>query len=156
MEQLSLRRFAERVKLVAPLPTADQQALDRALANGPVRADAVAMHLAQAKLDAAQEILDKLTTTSMARLEKDKAYRAAADEVAKLEAQKDRTPPGPLRADVSQQWLEAKAKVTSLKTAALLDDPELAAAKRDVVDAQAALQSLQRTASGHEIRNAQK
>jgi hypothetical protein len=156
MEQLSLRRFAEKVKLLAPMPPADEQALDRALANGPVRADAVAMHLAQAKLDAAQEQLDKLTVTVMAKLEKDKAYRAATQDVEKLEAKKDKTPAGPLRADVSQQWLEAKAKVAAIKSAAMLDDIDLAAARRDVADAQAALQSLQRIAGGHEVRNAQK
>lgn len=155
-EQLSLRRFAEKVKLLAPMPPADEQALDRALANGPVRADAVVMHLAQAKLDAAQERLDSLTAAAMAKLEKDKAYRAATDDVEKLEAKKGKTPAGPLRADVSQQWLEAKAKVAAIKSAAMLEDADLAAARRDVADAQAALQSLQRSATGNEVRNAQK
>src|SRR5438105_3342882 len=37
MEQLSLRRFAENVNLLAPLPKAAAAALDNALAAGPMR-----------------------------------------------------------------------------------------------------------------------
>src|SRR5438309_11686781 len=51
MEQLSLRKFAEQVNLLAPLPKAAAAALDSALAAGPVRPDAIAFHLAQAKVD---------------------------------------------------------------------------------------------------------
>src|SRR5205807_3275773 len=47
MEQLSLRQFAEAVKLVDPMPAAEAAALRSALASGPVRPDTVMIHLAQ-------------------------------------------------------------------------------------------------------------
>jgi hypothetical protein len=156
IEQLSLRRFAEQVKLLAPLPAADQTALDHALANGPVRADAVALHLAQAKVDAVQESADKATAACMAKLDKNKEYRAAIDAVAALEVKKDATLPGPQRADASQQWLDAKAKANLMKSSTLLEDPDVAVARRDLADALAALQVLQRIPTGREIRNAQR
>jgi hypothetical protein len=158
MEQLSLRRLAEQVKLVAPLPESDAAALDRALANGPVRADAVALHLAQAKVDGLQEAVDRLGAARLAKLEASKEYQTAERAALQLESKKDQTPAGPQRADISQQWLEAKAKVSLMKSSALLDDTELANAKRDLADAQIALHNLQRVAAGggNEVRNAQR
>jgi hypothetical protein len=157
MEQLSLRRLAEQVKLLAPLPEPDAAALDRALANGPVRADAVALHLAQAKVDGLQETVDRLTAARLEKLEATKEYQNAQKAALELEAKKDETPAGPQRTDVSQRWLEARAKVSLMKSSALLDDTELANAKRDLADAQTALHNLQRAASGgNELRNAQR
>jgi hypothetical protein len=156
MEQLSLRRFAEQVNLVAPLPTPDATALDRALANGPVRVDAVTLHLAQAKVDAAQENVDRLTTACLAKLEQSREYRTGVTAAEELEGKKDKTPVGPQRADVSQQWLEAKAKVGLMKSSALLEDTSIATAKRELADAQAALHSLQRLVPRREIRDAQR
>lgn len=157
MEQLSLRRLAEQVKLLEPLPEPDAAALDRALANGPVRADAVALHLAQAKVDGLQEAVDRLNVARLEKLEATKEYQTAEKAALELEAKKDETPAGPQRAEISQHWLEARAKVSLMKSSALLDDTELATAKRDLGDAQTALHNLQRAAGGgNEVRNAQR
>jgi hypothetical protein len=145
MEQLSLRRFAETVNLVAPLPKPAAEALDGALSAGPVRADAVAMHIAQAKVDEAQEKVDRLTVACIQRLEQVEAYQAAVKATQELEAKKDRAPAGPQRADISQQWLEAKAKVGLLRSSAMLEDAELAAARRELVEAQSAVKGMQRS-----------
>jgi hypothetical protein len=144
MEQLSLRKFAEKINLVPPLPKAAAAALDTALANGPVRADAVAFHLAQAKVDQAQEKVDKLTLACLQRLEPNPQYTAALKAAQDLEAKKDKTPAGSQRAEISQQWLEAKAKVGLIKSSALLEDDDLTAARRELADAQTALRALHR------------
>jgi hypothetical protein len=145
VEQLSLRRFAETVNLLAPLPKPAATALDAALSAGPVRADAIALHLAQAKVDEAQEKVDRLMAASLARLDKSDAYQAAVKAARELEVKKDQTPAGPQRGEISQQWLEAKAKMNLIKSSALLEDAELAAARRDLADAQTAVKGLQRT-----------
>ena len=51
--------------------------------------------------------------------------------------------PGPDRAEVSQQWLEAKGKANLIKSQVLLEDPELIAARRELTDTQAKLKALQ-------------
>ena len=145
VEQLSLRRFAETVNLLAPLPKPAATALDAALSAGPVRADAIALHLAQAKVDEAQEKVDRLMAACLARLDKSEAYQTAVKAARELEVKKDQTPAGPQRGEISQQWLEAKAKMNLIKSSALLEDSELAAARRELADAQGAAKGLQRT-----------
>ena len=144
MEQLSLRKFAEAVNLVAPLPKATAAELDSALANGPVRPDAVALHLAQAKVDEAQEKVDQLTSACIQRLDKSPPFTTAVKAARELEEKKDKTPIGPQRGEISQQWLEAKAKVSLIKSSALLENEELSTARRSLADAQGALRTLQR------------
>lgn len=144
MEQLSLRKFAESVHLVAPLPKAAAAALDHALAAGPMRADAVAIHLAQAKVDEAQEKVDRLTSACLERLDQSPPYTAAVKITQELEETKDKTPAGAQRGQISQQWLEAKAKVSLIKSSALLEDEPLSDARRVLADAQASLRNLQR------------
>ena len=142
MEQLSLRKFAETVNLVAPLPKAAANALDAAIAADPVRPDAVAVHLAQAKVDEAQEKVDQLTGVCLKKLEKSPQYEAVLKISREFEAKKDNAPPGAERADISQQWLEAKAKVSLMKSSAMLEDADLSTARRALTDAQAALRFL--------------
>ena len=144
MEQLSLRKFAEKVNLVAPLPKAAAAALDNALANGPVRPDAIAFHLAQAKVDQAQEKVDLLTSACLVRLEPSAPYAGALKAAGDLEAKKDKTPAGPQRGEISQQWLEAKAKLGLIKSSALLEDQELTTARRELADAQTNLRAMRR------------
>lgn len=146
MEQLSLRRFAEAVKLLAPLPSdaPGNDALRTATQAGPVRVDAVALHLAQARIDELQEKVDRLTAACLTKLAQNKDYLAACDSAAELESKKDKAPAGPQRAAVSQQWLEARARVSLLKSSALLDDADLAAARRELTDAQSAMKAMQR------------
>ena len=144
MEQLSLRKFAETVHLVAPLPKAAAAALDHALAAGPMRADAVAIHLAQAKVDEAQEKVDRLMSACMERLDQSPPYTAAVKITQELEEKKDKTPAGAQRGQISQQWLEAKAKVSLIKSSALLEDEALSDARRVLADGQASLRNLQR------------
>ncbi len=143
MEQLSLRKFAEAVKLVDPMPKGAAAAMESAISTGPVRADAVAIHLAQARIDELQEKVDRLTAMCLGKLEQSKDYVAACDAATDLEAQKDKTPAGPQRANISQQWLEARAKVALTRSSALLEDGDLAAARRELSDAQANMRSLQ-------------
>jgi hypothetical protein len=154
MEQLSLRRFGETVNLVAPLPKPSAAALDAALAAGPVRGDAVAMHLAQAKVDEAQEKVDRLTAACLIKLEQSSEYQAAVKAARELETKKDQTPVGPQRTDVSQQWLEAKAKVGLIRSSALLEDTDLSAARRELSDAQQGLRTLQRVGERAHIGSA--
>lgn len=144
MEQLSLRKFAEKVNLVPPLPRPAAAALDEALAHGPVRPDAIAFHLAQAKVDQAQEKVDQLTAACLGRLEQTDPYAAAFKIVQELEAKKDKTPPGPQRGEISQQWLEAKAKLGLIKSSALLEDQDLTLARRELADAQSGLRAMRR------------
>lgn len=145
MEQLSLRKFAEAVNLVAPLPKATTAVLDDVLTTGSLRPDAVALHLAQAKVDEAQEKVDQLTRLSMQRLEESPQYSAAVKATRELEEKKDKTPAGSQRGEISQQWLEAKAKVSLIKSSALLENEELSSARRALADVQTALRTLQRS-----------
>lgn len=144
MEQLSLRKFAETVHLVAPLPKAAAAVLDNALAAGPMRADTVAIHLAQAKVDEAQEKVDRLTSACLVRLDQSPQYTVAVKITQELEEKKDKTPAGAQRGQISQQWLEAKAKVSLIKSSALLEDESLSDARRLLADGQTTLRNLQR------------
>jgi hypothetical protein len=137
VEQGSLRRFAETVNLLSPTtrPTTVEVPPPGA-PNMPVRVDAAAVHLAQVKVDEAQEKVDRLTAACMQRLEQTPQYAAALKTTQELEARKDKMSPGVERADVSQQWLEAKAKLSLIRSSALLEDNELAAARRVLGDAQ--------------------
>ena len=142
MEQLSLRKFAETVNLVAPLPKPALAELPQL--PGPARVDAVAVHLAQARIDEAQEKVDKLTAACLKRLEQTPVYTAALNAAQDLEEKKDKLAPGAERADISQQWLEARAKVGLIKSSALLEDNELTAARRQLGEAQGALRGMKK------------
>jgi hypothetical protein len=107
-----------------------------------MRPDAVAIHLAQAKVDEAQEKVDQLTGACMLKLGKTPQYAAALKIAQELEAKKDSAPPGAERADISQQWLEAKAKLSLIKSSAMLEDGDLSTARRELADAQANLRTL--------------
>jgi hypothetical protein len=102
------------------------------------------LHLAQAHVDELQEKVDRLTATCLSKPEQSKEYVSACDAAAELESQKDKTPAGTQRAAISQQWLEARAKVALLKSSALLEDTDLAAARRELADAQANVKGMQR------------
>ena len=145
MERQSLRKFGEAVNLLAPLPR--PAPVEVAAVPGPARVDAVAIHMAQAKVDEAQEKVDKLTAACLQVLDQGAAYAGALRAVQDLEARKDKLPPGSERAEVSQQWLEAKAKATLIKSSALLEDSELTAARRELADAQGALRAMRKVQS---------
>jgi len=145
MEQLSLRKFAEAVNLIAPLPKATSAVLDDGNSTGSVRPDAVALHLARAKVDEAQEKVDGLTALCMQQLEESPQYSAAVKITRELEEKKDKTPAGSQRGEISQQWLEAKAKVSLIKSSALLENEEISTARRALAERQSALRTLQRS-----------
>ena len=77
----------------------------------------------------------------MQRLEQAVDYAAANDQVRETEARKEKEPAGPRRADASQAWIEAKAKVSMMRTAALMQDESVVAAKKELAEAQAALRA---------------
>jgi hypothetical protein len=148
MEKLSLRHFAEQAKLIAPQPTPDT-AGPPLIAGVPMHVDAAALHLAQAKVDVAQEKVNAAADHVLNRLQQNKEYTQAAKAAADLEARKDGAPAGSQRSQISQQWLEARAKVNLLKSSAMLEDPALMAARNELSDAQNALRALELLSGDH-------
>ena len=148
MEKLSLRHFAEQAKLIAPQPTPDT-AGSPLIAGVPVHVDPAALHMAQAKVDAAQEKVNAAADNVLNQLQQNKEYTQAAKAAADLEARKDATPAGPQRSQISQQWLEARAKVNLLKSSAMLEDPALLAARNELADAQNSLRALELLSGDH-------
>jgi hypothetical protein len=145
-EKRSLRHLAEQAKLIAPA-SPEAPGGPQVASNLPLHVDSAAVHLAQAKVDAAQEKVNAATDNVLNQLQHDKGYQQAAKAAADLEAKKDSTPAGPQRTQISQQWLEARAKVNLLKSSAMLEDPAMIAARNELVDAQNALHALE-AASG--------
>ena len=143
MEQQSLRKFGESVNLIAPQPKPAALEL-AAIPPGTVRVDDVTLHIGQAKVDEAQDKVENLTAACLFVLSKNAQYTAALKSAKELEAKKDKLQPGAERADVSQEWLEARAKISLIKSSALLEDSELTVARRELADAQTALRQLRK------------
>jgi hypothetical protein len=148
MEKLSLRQFAEQAKLIAPQPTPDT-GNPPLIAGVPMHVDTAALHIAQAKVDAAQEKVNAAADNVLNQLQQNKEYKQAAKAAADLEAHKDATPAGAQRSQISQQWLEARARVNLLKSSAMLEDPALMAARNELTDAQNALRALELLSGDH-------
>ena len=142
-ERMSMRRFAEEVKLMEAMPKQAAAAVAGALTNNSAKPDLVALHMAEIQEKMAQEKVDKLTASMVAKVEQKSEYIAAFRKAQELEQRKDQMSPGPDRAEVSQQWLEAKGKANLIKSQVLLEDPELIAARRELTDTQAKLKALQ-------------
>jgi hypothetical protein len=111
--------------------------------------DLAALHMAQAKVDVAQEKVNAAADSVLKQLQQNKEYTQAAKAAADLEARKDAAPPGPQRSQISQQWLEARAKVNLLKSSAMLEDPALMTARNELADAQSALRALELLSGDH-------
>ena len=134
-EKLSVRRFAEEVKLMDPMPKQAGAAIGALNTNG-AKPDLVAQHIAEIQEKMTQEKVDKLTGAAIARLEQKPEYLSAFKKAQEMELKKDQMAPGPDRSEVSQQLLEAKSKLSLIKSQALLEDAELSAARKELSDIQ--------------------